>query len=184
MAINTPYRSVAQRRFYAVLRWFLYILLLCIAYVLQSTGDGISPLYVIPVAVCIVMSEGVLPSAAVGALCGLMIDLSCGKLFCSNAIVMTCACVATALTFMHLLRHNIINAIVMTFLCGLLQGGLDYLFCYGMWGYESVSVAFTGYILPCILFTTAVSVPIYWIFRKIKAKLLPTAGMLYSVLPK
>ncbi len=184
MAINTPYRSVGQRRLYTVLRWILYLVLLCLAYVLQCTGIGLHPLYVIPVAVCIVMSEGVLPSALVGALCGLMIDLSCGKLFCSNAIVMTCVCVGTALLFMHLLRHNIINAVVVTFLCALIQGGLDYLFCYGMWGYENVSVVFTGYILPCMLVTALSCIPIYWIFRKIKAKLLPTAGMLYSVLPK
>lgn len=184
MPINTPYRSRGQHHVYAVIRWILYLLLLCTAFLLQSLGVHVKPLLVIPVSVCIVMSEGVLPSAVVGALCGVMIDLSCGKLFCSNAIAMTCICVGTALLFMHLLRHNLINAVIATLLCTLVQGLLDFFFCYFMWGYESVSYAFTHYFLPSMGETVLCAVPIYLIFRKIKAKLMPTAGMLYSVLPK
>lgn len=136
MTISAPKRSPKQERFCIALRWTLYVLLLALCFVLQCTGRHLNPLYVIPAAVCISMSEGVLTAAGVGMVTGLMIDISCGKLLGLNALFLVCGCVCTALLFMHLLRHNIINVLIVTLLLAAMQGGLDYLFYYYMWNYD------------------------------------------------
>lgn len=176
MTINPPRRSAKQERFCAVVRWLLYLLLLSLCFILQGTGSYGKPLYVIPAAVCICMCEGVMTACGVGILSGLLLDISCGKLFGSNAILLACCCVMTALLFMHLLRQNIINVLIVTVLCALLQGGLDYLFYYSIWGYEAVGTVFVRYILPGIAYTAIAVLPLYPLFRLIQRKLLPAYG--------
>ena len=164
MTISAPKRSPKQERFCIALRWTLYVLLLALCFVLQCTGRHLNPLYVIPAAVCISMSEGVLTAAGVGVVTGLMIDISCGKLLGLNALFLVCGCVCTALLFMHLLRHNII------------KGGLDYLFYYYMWNYDAVETVFARWHLPVIFLTTGAVLPLYPIFKLIKRRLLPPSG--------
>lgn len=178
MTINAPRRSTKQLRFFAAVRWVLYVLLILVCFLLQCTGNYTKALYLIPAAVCIAMSEGVLVSCFEGAFCGLLLDISCEKLFCSNAIFMACACVCVSLLFTHLLRHNIINALIVTALAALAQGGLDYLFYYFMWGYPDHAVILHHILLPCILYTLIATVPIYLIFQLIKIKLMQTTNTL------
>lgn len=176
MTISAPKRSPKQERFCIALRWTLYVLLLALCFVLQCTGRHLNPLYVIPAAVCISMSEGVLTATGVGMVTGLMIDISCGKLLGLNALFLVCGCVCTALLFMHLLRHNIINVLIVTLLLAAMQGGLDYLFYYYMWNYDAVETVFARWHLPVIFLTTGAVLPLYPIFKLIKRRLLPPSG--------
>ena len=68
-----------RKKLYHILKWSSYVLLIIIAYVLQTTTSlfvifGVKPLLLAPLAVCIAMFEGEFAGAIFGAVAGLLAD--------------------------------------------------------------------------------------------------------------
>lgn len=167
--------TVRMHRAKTAFKWFLYFLLAAVSYIFMTVADYslAKPLLLIPLAICIATHEDIMLSCVVGVVSGFMLDSAMGKLFGYNAVLMLAVCMFTSLLFMYLMRQNVVNIIWITAVAALLQGSLDFLFYYAMWGHENVSMIFTGTFLPSILFTVLSSPVIYFIIKFIYKKLGP-----------
>lgn len=152
-------------RYFAAARWSIYAFMIFVSVIIINIGQGVKPLLLIPLCICICMNEGEYPAAFLGGICGLLIDFSCGRIFGYSSVFMIAFCVATVLMFKHYLIQNVLNIIWMTSLFTAVYEILDYFFVYSMWNYEGKEYVFRKICLPCILYTTIVS-PIIWLLVK------------------
>ncbi len=150
-----------------ILQWMIYAILLVVCYIWQTSGSMIKPLLLIPIGLCIASHMGEIRAMLIGAACGVLLDLACGKLIGSNAICMILLCVGTSLLYHYLLKQKWFNMLWLTALCALIQGGMDYLFYYVIWEHENVSLIWENIILPSCWMTALSSVPIYFIIHGI-----------------
>lgn len=161
-------------RLYAFIRWAIYLLIISIAFVSSTIGTSVKPILLIPIAVCISINEGdEIVSTITGILCGLLIDISCDKIFGYNAIILIGICVFTSLLFNHFLRPNVVNAFAVCAILTFIHGVLDYLFYYAIWGYENVSYIFFNYTIISWIYTSISTFFIYLLIRFIYTKFRP-----------
>ena len=161
-------------RLYAFIRWTFYLLIISIAFIASNIGTSVKPLLLIPIAICISINEGDEMTATItGILCGLLMDISCDKLFGYNAILLIACCVFTSLLFNHLLRPNVINAFYVCAILAFIHGILDYLFYYAIWGYENVSQIFFKYTFVSWIYTSISTILVYLLLRLIYNKFQP-----------
>ncbi len=163
----------ARNRRYALLQcvqWILFLLLVFLAFVYASCGSGIKPLLLLPLALCISSYTGEIIAMAVGLLCGLLIDISCGKLLGYNAIWLIICCVAVSLLHNYYLYHRLVNILVLTFICVMVQGYMDFVLYYGVWGYEDVWLIYRQVTLPSGIATMIGTVFVFGIVKGIAQK--------------
>ncbi len=161
-------RSKAERRkyyFLQTIQWIVFLFLILFSFVVSTAGTGLKPLLLIPLAVCISSHTGEIQSMAVGTICGLLLDISCGKLIGYNAIWLVVACVAVSLLYNYLLRQKLINILVVTGIVVLVQGYLDFLFYHAIWGHDHVILIYTEIILPGGGLTLLSTIPIYYFIK-------------------
>jgi len=156
-----------------IIRWVLYFLIIFVSFIFMNAGSFLKPILLIPTAICIASNTGELQSAFIGALCGLLIDISCGKLFGYNAIILCISCVAVSLGYSMLLRQKLINTLIISTLLSVVQGFLDYNFYYDIWGYENSSLILKDITYPVIIMTTVSTFFIYFIMHTINKFLMP-----------
>jgi len=158
-----------------ILKWIIFGALIILADVILTTGRGniVKPIFLIPIVISISVSENELVAGVLGAICGILLDISLGKLVGSNAIFMLITGVLTSLIFLHLMRKNIFNVIFLSAIATILHGLLDLFFYYAMWNYKNYSIVFIHKTIPS-MFYTIISAPfIYIIIKFITKKLTP-----------
>lgn len=161
-----------QRKYYLLqtLQWIIFSLLIVGAFVTATAGSFLKPMLLLPLALCISSHTGEIQATAVGMICGLLMDIACGKLLGYNAVWMVVSCVAVSLLYTYMLRQKLLNIVILTAVCVVVQGYLDYLFYYAIWGYEDVIQIYTGTILPSGIMTLAsvflLYKPLKWIAEK------------------
>ena len=158
------------------LKWVLYSLLLLSCYVLQTTPGlfeifGKKPVLAAALAVCVSMYEGVLSSAFFSMMAGLLWDISSNRLFGFNGLILLCCGVLISLLCIYYLHTRWLNSLLFCTLAMLVQGLLDYLFYYAIWGYPGVSLILVQNILPTLLYTAAVTPLLFLLVRRIHRKL-------------
>ena len=153
--------------FLQILQWILFLIIISICYLAETSGSYLKPLLLLPLALCIASHTGELQAMAVGAVCGLLLDLACGKLLGFNAFLLVIGCVLVSLLYRYFLRQKLINMLLLTAVCALIQGGLDYVLYYALWGYEDVFLIWQKIIFPSCLMTIVSSVFFYFINKKI-----------------
>ena len=155
-----------------IVRWLLYYLLMSVAYVYMTTVrfEIPNPIFLIPIALCIAMREEPFNAALTGCVCGLMIDSAMGTLVGFHAIILMWCSVITSLLFMLVMRQRILNIILITFIVTLIQSGLDYLFSYAIWGYDSSGLIIAEFFIPAIIFTNISTIVFYFLIRAISRK--------------
>ncbi len=166
-------RSKAERRKYYLLQtiqWIAFLLLMFWAYILSTAGSGMKPVLLIPLALCIASHSGEIQAMAVGTISGLLMDISSGKLLGYNAIWLVVCCVAVSLLYNYLLRQKLLNILVLTGICVLVQGYLDFVFYYAIWGHDQVFLIYTDVILPSGGLTVLSTVVIYFLIKWIATK--------------
>lgn len=162
--MNRPKLSAAK--------YTVYVLLMAALYILQSTPHflavfGVKPNFVIPLAVAVAVYEGEFVGGLFGALAGVFCDFSSTTLFGFHAIIILVCCVAAGLLTIYLLRPTAVNFVILTGGTLLVQGLLDYLLNFYMWGYSSVEMVLTRRILPGIGYTLLLSPLLYWLTGRI-----------------
>lgn len=172
MRLKTP-REKRILYIKTTVRWFLYLLLILLCFTLMTTGSWTKPILLVPVALCIAISNDTMISAYTGAFCGFMIDIACGRLFGYNAVLLTIFCAAVSLVHELYLRKKFFNYLWITALVSFLQCWLDYKFYYEMWDYPDVERIFHSITLKVWLYTLISSVIIYIIFAIINKFLMP-----------
>lgn len=169
-------KTTKEKRIFIIktaLRWFLYLVLIFICFLIMCSGTHLKPILLIPAAICISANTGELQSAAFGILCGFLIDISCNKLFGYNAVLLCIFCVAVSLLYSNLLRNKFINSFVVTSVVSFIHGLLDFNFYYDIWGYEDSGLIFRNYTVPVWIMTIISSVVIYGIITLINKLLMP-----------
>lgn len=161
-------RSNDTSRHYVLLQtvqWVAFALLLFGCYLTETAGSFIKPLLLIPLALCISARIGEIQAMAVGTISGLLLDVACGKLLGYNALWLVVCCVIVSLLHAYLLRDKLLNILILTAVCTAVQGYLDYVFYYAIWGHENVELIYTNIMLPSGIMTVIFTVPLYFIVR-------------------
>ncbi len=153
--------------FLQFMQWILFALIVFLCFLAETSGSYLKPLLLIPVSLCIASHTGELSAMAAGAVCGLLLDLACGKLPGFNAVILVICSVLVSLLYRYILKQKLVNMLFLTAVCAFLQGGLDYVLYYAVWGYEDVALIWQKFIFPSCLMTTASSVVFYFVMKKI-----------------
>lgn len=155
------------------IRWILYYFLILFSFIIMTSGTWFKPILLLPIALCISVRNNQYASVFTGALCGFLIDISCGKLFGYNAVLLSVFCILTSLVFELYLKHKFFNYLAITTAASYIQCLLDYKFYYQIWGYENVERIFVSVTLRVWIYTVISSVFIYLIFKLINHFLMP-----------
>jgi cell shape-determining protein MreD len=163
--------SSRRKRRFAITRWSIFTVIIWLVFIFMTTGSGIKPNILLPLALCISMSEDSLVSAVVGILCGLLSDIAAGNLTGSTALVLLIGCVCVSLLFTHFLRQNLLNYSVLTLLYSAVHFFLDYFFSYFIWGYDSEHILLIRYIIPEFVLTILSLFAVYPVIKTVRKRL-------------
>lgn len=100
------------------IRWAIYALIIAGAVLLQNSVGGLAEIFgvriflVLPVLISIAMFERELPSAILGAIAGVLWDVSCST-DGFNAIVLMIIPAGCSLLISHFMRNNLVTAMVL-----------------------------------------------------------------------
>lgn len=156
-----------------VLRWTLYYVLIFFSFIFMTSGTMLKPILLIPIALCIAVNNDQVGSAVTGALCGFLIDISCGKLFGYNAVILAFFCIVISLLFELYLRNRFINLLIISAAVSFIHCWLDYKFYYEIWNYENVERIFAKVTIPVWIYTIISTVFVYLIIKLINHFLMP-----------
>ncbi|MCM1481007.1 MAG: rod shape-determining protein MreD [Muribaculaceae bacterium] len=156
-----------------VLRWVLYGLMLAVSYIYMTTAplNLRTPLFVIPIAMCVSMFEEPFESAICGCVAGLLLDTAQGTLVGLSGIIMLWCCLFSSLLFHFFARRHILNIILLNGAAILAQGLIHYLFYYAVWEYDHSGKIFAKEFLPVMIYTEIAVLPFYFIVRFLTKRL-------------
>lgn len=155
-----------------VVKFTVYALLLLFLYILQETPGlfvlfGSKPMPVAAFAIVVSMLEGEFVGGIFGAFAGMLCDINSPMLFGFNGLLIALFCIVTGLMVIYLMHCNAGGAALFTFTAMLFRGSVEFLFGYGMWGHEGVWRIFLQRTLPTVIYTTAVSVLLFFPSRAV-----------------
>jgi len=159
-----------KRKYLQVIEWVIFFLLIGLCDLYETSGSGLKPLILLPLSLCISSHTEELQAMAVGAVCGFQLDLACGKLPGFNAILLVLFCVTSSLLYHYLLKQKLVNMLILTSVFSLIQGGLDYIFYYAIWGHENVFLIWENVISRSCVMTIISAIPCYFIIHGVSEK--------------
>ena len=160
-------------RFKTTMRWTLYYLLIFLGFIIMTSGTLYKPVLLVPLALGIAVNNNIYGAAVTGAVCGFLTDISCGKLFGYNAVILAFFCIAVNLVFELYLKDRFTTYMVITAVVSYIQCRLDYKFYYQIWGYENVERIFIRVSLRVWIYTVISAVPVYLVLKLINRLLMP-----------
>lgn len=168
-----------KEKWKVLLKWFLFALLLLLFYALQTTPGFLQiawskPVWVVSLAVCVSMYEGVMGSAFFAMAAGLLWDISSDKLFGFNGLILLGCGLFISLLCIYYLHTKMLNSLLFCSVAMLLQGLLDYLFYYAIWGYPNAWMILVQHILPTVAYTVLVTPLLFLLVRFLEEKLSAT----------
>ncbi len=166
-------RITAHEKRNLAIRWILYAVIIILCFITASSGSFRKPLLLIPVALCTASYAREHTALIIGIVCGLLLDIVCGKLIGFNALLLCIMCLGMSILYKHLLMHRLFSFLILAAVGIFIQGILDYFFFYAMWDYSNVSFLFKHHILPCCLYTLISSLPVYAVIHNINRLLRP-----------
>ena len=142
-----------------VLKWLFYVLSMILFYCRMTSGDGSSSkaLMLIPFSIAIACFEAEIPSAVIGAVSGILIDMATGQLLGFTGLYLCLLCGIISGMFRQFLRKNIINYFALTLLTCLVYLYIDYYFFYVIWDYEGYEIVLKTRLIPSHIKTIAFS---------------------------
>ena len=162
----------------AVIKWVVYFVLLFFLFIFQTSFDlsaifDIRPVLIVPFIIAISMQEREIFAVIFGIVAGFMWDFSADKISGFNAAILMICCVGVTLVTMYYMGNNFLNSMLFCGVVMIVQGLLDYLFSYLIWGYADSYLILIRYILPTALYTVVVTPLFYfllrWLHRKFEA---------------
>jgi hypothetical protein len=168
-------QNTRNNRFRIFMRWFFYSLVLLIFYMIMSGGffRGWQPILIIPLAIAVAMRENELSASVFGAMCGLVIDIACGRLFGFSGIWLLPGCLAAALLVSHLIKVNLLNFLWLNAVVCAFMALTDYFFGYVLWNVSNARIILGGFIIPAHLSAVILSPLVYFAVKLISVKLSP-----------
>lgn len=152
-------------------RYFSYAVLLLLLCILQSTPRlipeilGSKPLLLMPLAFSISAFEGKVPSLIFGALCGVFTDLATGGYIGFFALILTAVCYLEAHLFEKYFVSRFTTVIVFAVVSITLIICVYFVFFTIFGGVSDWQIHFVNHYLSRIIYTIAITVPIYFVTR-------------------
>ncbi|MBR2284330.1 MAG: hypothetical protein IJ874_07925 [Ruminococcus sp.] len=162
-----PSREKRLLHIRTAIRWLLYYVLIFAGFIIMVSGSMLKPVILLPLALAIAVGNDLYASTVTAAVCGLLTDIACGRLFGFNAVLFSVFCIAVWLVHEHYLRACFTNYMWLTAVIALLQCRLDYVFYYGIWGYADAESIFLHLTLRVWLYTCISAVFVYLLTRLI-----------------
>ncbi|MDE6035877.1 MAG: hypothetical protein K2G36_08225 [Ruminococcus sp.] len=154
-------------------RWLLYYIVICSGFIFMTSGTLLKPVILIPIALYIAVNNSIYASAVTGAVCGLLIDISCNKLFGYNAVLLVVFCVMVSLIYEFYLRDKIVSFLAISAVVSYIQCLLDYKFYYQIWKYEDSEIIYHEYTLKIWAYTVISSFFVCIVIRIINHFFMP-----------
>ncbi len=166
-------RTTPGEKHNTAMRWILYGVIIFLCFILATAGSFRKPLLLIPTALCIASYAREHTALITGVICGLLLDVVCGKLLGFNGLILMLMCIVISTLYKHYLMHRLLNFVLVCAAGIFIQGILDYFFYYAIWNHEEVSFIFRNHILPCCIYTLISALPVYAVIHYINLRLRP-----------
>jgi len=132
---------------------------------------GIKPNLLLIFVVCVALFGGSIEGGMVGLFCGVVADIIGHGAFGVNSLAYLYIGVIVGYLAITFFRGGAIVAIGFVFCTSIICGLLYYTFTYFMWGDTNLFLALFRKIIPESIYTTAITLPIYFLFEKINFRL-------------
>ncbi len=154
-----PKREGLSQNIRTVLKWLFYVLVMIFFYcvMVSGSGNGSKALMLIPFSTAIACYEGEIPSAVIGAISGILIDMATGQLLGFTGLYLCLLCGIISGMFRQFLRKNIVNYFALTVATCLVYLYVDYYFFYVIWDYEGYQEVLKQRLIPSHLKTIVFS---------------------------
>ncbi|MCI2047440.1 MAG: rod shape-determining protein MreD [Faecalibacterium sp.] len=153
-------------------RWLLYSLTLLCAAALQTMPGFLrigecKPYFVLGIALAVAVYEGEFYGALFGAVCGLLWDYLGGRTAGMLALGMMILCFFSSVIVQLYLKPSSVNFFLMNAGAGLILMSTDFLFFYLMRGYAAPLRRYFIVVVPEVLISAALAVPVLYLIRRI-----------------
>lgn len=168
------YSAMTRREiFKSIAKWVLFSLVLLVSYTIEVTMPFASwqPYLTLTTAVAVSFFSEELSGVVFAAFAGMMHDLAMGSLFGFTSIWLMPCCLFVTLLVVNLIHRNILNFLWMNLTAVILVQSAELLFKYIIWRNPDIDVVLINYVLPALIATVILSVPLYLIIRQINKKL-------------
>lgn len=167
--INSNIPRTKKMKIQLFLRWFFYALCLLFFYCLMYCGafNRWQPYFIVSFTLAVSLNEQEVPSSVFGVICGLLLDIATGTLFCFHAIWLMPCCLITSLLSRNLIKENFLNHLIVTAISCILILSMHYLFNYVIWNEPNSSLVLFNVMLPSFGSTLIVSPLVFFIARRI-----------------
>ncbi len=154
-------------------RWLFYALLLLFFLMIQSTLPFVEwqPLLTVTLAVAVSAFEGELSSVIFGAAAGMVTDMAIGGLFGFTSIWLVPCCLMVTLLVVNLIHRNIINFFWINICVLFIIEFMELLFKHIIWRDPDLDVIILHIMLPSVISTVILSVPVFLLVRFLNKKL-------------
>ncbi len=157
-------------------KWTLYVLLLLLCAVMQTTpglfqiGD-VKPIFILPLCIAIAAYEGEFAGALFGAFGGMMWDYTAGVIIGIFAVMLLVLCFLVSLMIQLYLRCTRFNYFLICVGCNLIVLATNFMFFYYMPGYHNPWYQFGTVVVPMAFYSAIFALPLFWVVRYIKEQL-------------
>ena len=167
--INIPDAPVIKPGVKAAIKWLVFAVLAILIYSFSTAGSA-KPraLLLFPLVAAAAVFESEIPASIFGSLCGLLLDVSLGKLPGFTALWLCICCAGISALFGQLLRKNIVNFLWVFAVAGGIYLYIDYYLYYKIWAFEGYQLALTKRLLPSAVKTYLWSLPVYGVIYLIE----------------
>lgn len=129
---------------------------------------GAKPLLLVGVSVCAVLNFGLVPGTVTGLICGLIMDITSGRGVGISALLLMYICVGCGILCPRIFKEKIGVVILFTLVSAFLFELLYSFFLIFVWGKASIGFIFIRKIIPESIFTSLLSIPVFYIFKRVK----------------
>lgn len=168
--MNVKLISSRKMKKYSLIKWGIFLITICITFLVMTAGNIVKPNLFIPLALCIALNEDPFISSVFGALCGLACGIAYDRLLGYDAILILAGCVFVSLICTHLLRQTLFNLFILNALIAAVISVFNYFLFYVIWGYEQNYSIFKSVILPEYIMTVLSVFIIYPVISAIRKR--------------
>lgn len=129
------------------------------------------PLFILPLCLAIAIFEGEFSGALFAVVGGLTWDMIAGRTVGMLALCLMLLCFFVSIVMQLYFRSSLLNLLLIQTLSVLLVLSGDHLFFYVMPGYANALGRYLWYVLPTAIMTVAVSVPLFYLVKRISASM-------------
>lgn len=154
------------------LKWIFYVFFSFVLFASSTSGnpDKSKALVLIPFCLAISCYEAEISSAVMGALCGILADISAGQLIGFSGFYLALMCGLSSALFRQFLRKNIINYFIITLISCSLYLYVSYFFFYRIWDFAGHEYVLKVRLAPSFFKTllwSLIMFPAVWLSQKL-----------------